>query len=168
MASIDDLKAKLSGGGARPNLFRVTLNFPAYAGGDSELASFLTKSATIPPSVLGVIEVPFRGRKLKIPGDRTFETWNITVINDLGYKLRNAFMAWSNGINANADNTGTSVPNDYMTDLLVEQLDSNENVVKSYKIVGSWPSNIGEIELNNETNDTIEEFTVEFQYQYWV
>lgn len=79
---VDDFKAKLKGGGARPNLFKATINFPAYAQGDVEITSFMCKAAQLPSSVMGIIEVPFRGRQLKIAGDRTFETWSPTILND--------------------------------------------------------------------------------------
>ena len=59
---VDDFKSKLTGGGARPNLFKVTCNFPTYVGGDVEKASFMCKAAQLPASVLGLVEVPFRGR----------------------------------------------------------------------------------------------------------
>lgn len=167
MANIDNFKAKLIGGGARPNLFKVVCNFPGYAGGDTELGSFLIKAAALPASVVSSIEVPYRGRKLKIAGDRTFEPWTITVINDTDFKLRNAFERWMNGLNAHKNNTGLVNPSDYQTDITVQQLDKEQNVIKSYTLRGAFPSNVSQIDLNFETNDQIEEFTVELQYQYW-
>lgn len=164
---IDDFKSKLKGGGARPNLFKVTLNFPGYAGGDVELASFLCKGASLPGSVINPMEVPFRGRQLKVAGDRPFENWTVTVINDTDFNVRDAVERWMNGINAHSANTGITNPLDYQTDLLVEQLDKDESILKTYNIRGAFPSNLSEIDLNYETVDTIEEFTVEFSYQYW-
>ena len=107
---VDDFKAKLKGRGARPNLFRATVNFPAYAGGDVELTSFMCKAAQLPASVMNVIEVPFRGRQLIIAGDRTFETWSPTIINDTGFEERNALEKWMNGINGHSANTGITNP----------------------------------------------------------
>jgi hypothetical protein len=167
MANIDDFKSKLAGGGARPNLFKVTCNFPAYAAGDNELASFLIKAAALPASVMAPIEVPFRGRKMKIAGDRTFEPWTITVINDGGFVLRNAFERWMNGINTHVDNTGLLDPRDYQTDMSIQQLGRDESVLKTYDLRGVFPTNLSQIEVNYETNDAIEEYTVELQYQYW-
>ena len=164
---VDDFKSKLRGGGARPNLFKATVNFPGYAGGDVELTSFLCKAAQLPASVMNVIEVPFRGRQLKIAGDRTFETWTVTILNDTDFSIRNAMERWMNGINAHAANTGLTNPVDYQADLIVEQLDRDESVVKKYNFRGCFPTNIAAIDVNYETVDQVEEFTVEFQVQYW-
>lgn len=165
--NIDEFKARLQGGGARPNLFKVTVNYPSYVGGDISTASFMVKGAALPGSVVAPIEVPFRGRKLQIAGDRTFEPWTITVINDTDFEVRNAMERWMNGINAHTSNVGITNPNDYQADLIVEQLDKDESVIKTYAFRGCFPTNISAIDLNYETNDTIEEFTVEFQLQYW-
>jgi hypothetical protein len=164
---LDDFKAKLKGGGARPNLFRATVNFPGYAEGDVELTSFLCKAAQLPASVMNPIDVPFRGRQLKIAGDRTFEPWTPTIINDTDFSVRNAMERWMNGINAHQANTGLVNPVDYQADLIVEQLDRDESVIKTYNFRGCFPTNISAIDLSYETVDTIEEFTVEFQVQYW-
>ena len=164
---VDDFKAKLKGGGARPNLFRATVNFPAYAGGDVELTSFMCKAAQLPASVMNVIEVPFRGRQLKIAGDRTFETWSPTIINDTGFEVRNALEKWMNGINGHSANTGITNPVGYQADLLVEQLDKDGSVLKTYTFRGCFPINFSAIELSYDTVDTLEEFTAEFQVQYW-
>ena len=165
--NIDDFKAKLKGGGARPNLFKATINFPAYAQGDVEITSFMCKAAQLPGSIMGIVEVPFRGRILKIAGDRTFETWSPTILNDTDFVVRNAMERWMNGINAHSANTGLVAPADYSADLVVEQLDRDEAVLKRYNFRGCFPTSIGAIDLAYETNDVIEEFTVEFQVQYW-
>ena len=164
---VDDFKAKLKGGGARPNLFKATINFPAYAQGDVEVTSFMCKAAQLPSSVMGIIEVPFRGRQLKIAGDRTFETWSPTILNDTDFVVRDSMERWMNGINAHSANTGLVAPADYSADLVVEQLDRDETVLKRYNFRGCFPTNIGAIDLAYDTNDAIEEFTVEFQVQYW-
>ena len=164
---VDDFKAKLKGGGARPNLFRATFNFPVYAGGDVELTSFMCKAAQLPASIMNVIEVPFRGRQLKIAGDRTFEVWSPTVINDTGFEVRNALERWMNGMNGHSANTGITNPVAYQADLLVEQLDKDGSVLKTYKFRGCFPTNLSAIELSYDTVDTLEEFTVDFQVQYW-
>lgn len=170
--SLDTFKAKLRGGGARPNLFKVTIPFPVATGGDTELTSFMVKGASLPSSVINPIEVPYRGRKLKVAGDRTFEPWTITVINDNDMGIRNAFERWMNLINRNVSNTSAYVDGNslnYYSDVYVDQLDRNQVAIptKSYEIIGAFPTNIGAIDLNYETNDTVEEFTVELNYQYW-
>jgi hypothetical protein len=164
---VDDFKSKLTGGGARANMFKVTLNFPAYAQGDVELTSFLCKGAQLPASVIGTIEVPFRGRTLKIAGDRTFETWSVTVINDAEFVVRDSMERWMNGINQHNANTGLSDPVDYQADMIVEQLRRDGTVSKRYDFRGTFPTNISAIDLSYDTADAIEEFTVEFQVQYW-
>ena len=164
---IDDFKSRLTGGGARANMFKATVNFPGYAEGDVELTSFLCKAAQLPASILSPVEIPFRGRKLIMAGDRTLEPWTITVINDTDFKVRNAFERWSNGINQHEANVGIANPNDYMADMIVEQLDKEGKAVKRYDFRGTFPTNIGAIDLSYENENTIEEFTVELQVNYW-
>lgn len=164
---VDDFKAKLVGGGARPNLFKATVNFPAYAGGDVELTSFMVKAAQLPASTIGAINVPFRGRQVLIAGDRTFEPWTITVINDIDFKVRNAFERWMNGINQHRANTGLTNPVDYQADMEIAQLDKAGNEVKVYKFRGTFPTAMSAIEVSYESTDQVEEFTVELQVQYW-
>lgn len=164
---VDSFKSKLVGGGARANLFKVTMNFPSYAGGNPELCSFMIKGAALPASTIASVEVAFRGRKLKIAGDRTFEAWTITVINDTKMDIRNSFERWMNGINSHVANSGLANPRDYQADLMVEQLDKAGVTTKSYVIRGAFPTSVAAIDLNYDTNDAIEEFAVEFQYQYW-
>ena len=165
--SVDDFKAKLKGGGARANLFKATINFPAYANGDVELTSFMCEAAQLPASTMGVIAIPFRGRQLKIAGDRTFEQWSPTIINDTDFRVRDAMERWMNGINAHSANTGLTAPVDYEADLIVEQLDRDESVLKTYNFRGCFPSAISAIDLAYGTNDDIERFTVTFEMQYW-
>ena len=164
---INDFKSKLVGGGARNNLFRVTANFPSYASGNVELASFMIKAAQLPSSVIAPITVPFRGRQLQVAGDRTFEAWGVTVINDTNFALRNAFERWMNGINAHAANTGLIRPTSYQADLAVEQLNKDGAVLKKYDFRGCWVSSISAIDLSYDAENTIEEFGVEFQVTYW-
>jgi hypothetical protein len=164
---VDDFKAKLKGGGARANLFKATVNFPGYAGGDVELTSFLCKAAQLPASVMAEIIVPFRGRELKIAGDRTFDTWDITVINDTDFNVRAAMERWMNGINAHSANVGLTNPTDYQADLIVEQLDKDGSTLKTYNFRGAFPTNISPIDVSYEINNQIEEFVTTFQVQYW-
>lgn len=164
---VDDFKSKLVGGGARANLFKATINFPSYAAGDVELTSFMCKAAQLPASVIAPITIPFRGRQLQIAGDRTFEPWTITVINDTDFSVRNAMERWMNGINQHNNNTGLVDPVEYQADMVVEQLNKNGDSVKRYDFRGTFPTNVSAIELSYDTENAIEEFTVELQVQYW-
>ena len=169
MANINDFKAKLAGGGARSNQFKVTMPFPGYAqvGGEIEDLAFLCRSTTIPAMNVGVVNVPFRGRQIKIAGDRTFDEWSITVLNDTNFKLRNAFERWQNGINNMTDNEGLTNPVDYQVDAFVDHLDRNGNTIKSYTLRGLYPIQIAAIDLNFDEATAIEEFSVTFAYQYF-
>lgn len=174
MSNLSEFKSKFTGGGARPNLFEAQIYFPSgVSGGDkaTKLSSFMIKAASIPSSVIGTIEVPYRGRKLKVAGDRSFEPWTITVINDTGMELRKAFEDWMNLINRHTSNT-SNLPSGALTyykNVIVKQLAraSSNTPVQTYTFVDAYPTNIGAIELNYETNDAVEEFTVELNYQYW-
>lgn len=166
--TITQFKNKLSGGGARPNLFEVRLNFLDNLTGDSnDLDRFMVKAAALPASNLGPIDVPFRGRILKVAGDRTFDTWTVTVLNDTNFTLRSAFEEWMNKINNVNDATGIITPADYMKDAFVDQLDRDGSVLRTYRFIDIFPTNVSQIDLSYDTTDTIEEFTVEFQVQYW-
>ena len=169
MANISDFKAKLAGGGARSNQFKVTMPFPGYAqvGGEIEDLAFLCTSTTIPAMAIGNVNVPFRGRQIKIAGDRTFADWSITVLNDTNFKLRNAFERWQNGINNMSDNEGLTNPVDYQVDAFVDHLDRNGNTVKSYTLRGVFPTNIAPIELTYDEQTAIEQFDVTFNYQFF-
>lgn len=164
---IDNFKAKLTGGGARSNLFRVIMNFPSYAQGDIELASYMAKAASFPPSTTEAIDVPFRGRQIPLEGDRTFPPITITFINDVTHPVRDAFVRWKNQMSNHSGNIGLSNPADYMVDFKVEQLSKDGTVTATYDIRSGWPLSVGEIEVSFENNNTVEEFPVEFRYLYW-
>jgi hypothetical protein len=170
LRTISDFKSRLSGGGARPNLFEVELAFPDAVAINNDIlqkARFLVKAAALPASTIAPIDVPFRGRILKIAGDRTFETWTITVINDTDFSIRSAFEKWMNTINKMSDATGVVDPEAYQKDATVKQLDRDGSVLRSYKFWDIFPTNISTIDLSYETTDTLEEFTVELQVQWW-
>ena len=169
MANINDFKAKLAGGGARANQFKVTMPFPGYAqvGGEIEELAFLCRATALPGMTVPAFNVPFRGRSVKIAGDRTIEDWNVTVYNDTNFKLRNAFERWMNGINNMTDNEGLTNPADYQVDAFVDQLDRNGATIKSYTLRGAFPNTIAPIELTYDEATAIEEFAVTFSYQYF-
>ena len=186
--TLSQFKSKLAGGGARPNLFEVSIpTFPtaiaeAWSPGDDNengMFKFLAKATSLPASNLGNIEIPFRGRTLKVAGDRTFDDWTVTIINDEDFKLRTAFERWSNVISRLDDATGVTNPSSYMTDGFVQQLgrgptantgsnDGGESsVLRTYKFFDVFPVTVAEIALSYDTTDTLEEFDVTFRYQYF-
>ena len=170
MASRNDFKANLIGGGARANQFRVTITPPPgiALGLDVRRTSFMCKGTNLPAQELTPIEVPFRGRKIYIAGDREFgETWTTTFINDTDFMIRNAMERWSNGINDLALNTGVIDPADYQTDLTVEQLDRDDTILKTYIFRSAWPVSISAIELTSEAADALEEFECTWRYQHF-
>ena len=192
LKTITELKSKLSGGGARPNLFEVSIpSLPECASqrnkwkGDDNGAGkmqFLCKATALPASNIANIDVPFRGRILKVAGDRTVDTWTITVINDEDFIIRNHMEDWMNGISKLDNNTGATNPQSYMTDANVVQLghgaglginatgntaDTSSTQLRRYNFFDIFPTNVSTIDLSYDSTDTIEEYTVEFQVQYW-
>ena len=169
MANINDFKARLSGGGARANQFKVTMPFPGYAsvGGETSDLAFLCQATALPGQTLGTVAVPFRGRVLNIAGDRTFNPWSVTILNDTDFKLYRAFERWMNGINNMTDNEGLTNPVDYQVDVFVDQLDRNGATLKSYTLRGAYPTTLADIDLSYSTNDAVETFTCSLQYQYF-
>ena len=169
MANINDFKAKLAGGGARSNQFKVTMPFPGYAsiGGEIEELAFLCRATSIPSMEVANINVPFRGRSIKIAGDRTIPSWSITVYNDTNFKLRDAFERWQNGINNMSDNEGLTNPVDYQVDCFLDHLDRNGNTIKSYTLRGVYPTAIAAIPLDYEEQGAIEQFEVTLDYQFF-
>ena len=170
LRKISDFKSRLSGGGARPNLFQVELAFPdavAIANDVLQKSRFLVKAAALPASTIAPVAIPFRGRILKVAGDRTFETWTITVITDTDFVIRSAMEKWMNVINKLEDATGLTDPDEYHKDAFGHQLDRDGSILRSYKFWDIFPTNISTIDLNYETTDTIEQFDVEMQVHWW-
>lgn len=169
LRKITDFKSKLTGGGARSNLFEVVLSFPDIAPTDTNVldkSRFLVKGANLPASNVAPIDVPFRGRTLKVAGDRTFESWTVTVINDTDFSIRSAFENWMNKINRVSDNTGVTDPTAYTADAFVYQLDRDGSTLRAYHFYDIFPTSIGAITLDYNTPN-IQEFIVEFQILWW-
>ena len=182
--TISNFKSALRGGGARPNLFEVAIpDMPSYVDGgiygnvDKSTLRFMCKAANMPASNVAPVDVPFRGRILKVAGDRTFDVWTVTIINDEGFRLRNAMEQWMDLISKLSNNLGATDPAAYMTNAKVYQLgrgsssssktsDGNANaVLKEYEFIDIFPTNISAIDLSYDSSDAIEEFTVDFQVQ---
>tara|TARA_Y100000034_G_scaffold90822_1_gene109461 strand:+ start:225 stop:758 length:534 start_codon:yes stop_codon:yes gene_type:complete len=168
MPNIDEFKASLLGGGARANQFRVTITEPTGIGVglDIRKTSFLVSAASIPAMNIPNIAIPFRGRTINIAGDREFaDAWTTTFYNDTDFMIRNAMERWSNGINDLATGTGVVNPSDYQSDLMVEHLDRDDTILKSYIFRSAWPEGVTEIALSSEASTAIETFDVTWRYQ---
>ena len=182
--TIDKFKSRLTGGIARPNLFEVVLAFPDGVVDESvsdidPKTRFLVKAAALPASNIAPISVPFRGRQLKIAGDRTFDEWTITVINDTDFAIRGSFERWMNSMSKVSDNAGNINPEDYTKDAYVYQLgragvdagsqssQANMPILRTYKFYSVFPTNVSQIDLSYDSSDAVEEFTVTLQVQWW-
>jgi len=186
--SLTDFKSKLASGGARPNLFEVQLpSFPSSIqeawkssdSGEAGMMQFLCKAAQLPASTVTPVNVPFRGRQLKVAGERVIDPWTVTIINDEDFRLRTAFERWANVMSKLDDATGVTNPTSYMTDAYVYQLGRGKekfaeknkgdrsSVLRTYRFYDIWPSAVSAIDVNYDTENTIEEFTVEFQVQWF-
>ena len=169
---VDDFRSKLIGGGARANMFSVDITFPGYAGGDTEITSFMCRAAQLPASIIGLVEVPFRGRIVKLAGDRTFEPWTITVYNDTDFAVRSAFEKWMDGLNTHVGNEGAQSNNSgigrYASNIEVHQLDQKGKKVMTYYLKNAFPTNVAAIDLDFAQVGEIEQFQVTIEYDYWV
>ena len=180
--SIVDFRSRLKGGGARSNLFEVQMAFPDFAKPVNEALNdipFLVKAAEIPASNIGNIPVPFRGRVLPIAGDRTFDPWTVTIINDTNFRLRDVMERWSDGINDIQTAQGTTNPEEYQTQAKVLQLsrgidtngkvrsNSNIPILREYDFIGIYPNTVSNIPLDFGATDQIEEFQVTFNYLFY-
>lgn len=182
--TIDKFKSRISGGIARPNLFEVVLATPDGVV-DTDVndfgikSRFLVKAAALPASNIAPISVPFRGRTLKIAGDRTFDEWTVTVINDTDFAIRSSMERWMNSIAKVSDNSGLTNPEDYIKDLKIYQLgraqvaqntqesETDMPILRTYKFHGCFPTNVSQLDLSYDQADALEEFTVTFQVQWW-
>jgi hypothetical protein len=170
--TVNDFKSKLVYQGTKQNLFQVLLPFPAVSQATAQtgLFSFMCKAASLPPEEMGVVPVPYFGRQIKVPGDRTFPEWQVTVINDEGFELRDAFEVWSNAINghfSNLRNPAAQLSPGFQVNATVQQYGKIGDVIKEYDLIGVWPSAVTQIDLAWDANDQIEDFQVTLQYDWW-
>ena len=181
--NITNFRDRLVGGGARPNLFEVNIELPDGVIGQADYRDdvrFMVKAAEIPSANIGNIPVPFRGRVLPVAGDRTFDPWTVTVINDSKFNIRDAMEQWSNKINDLQFDVGDISPSNYQTKAEVIQLSRGGkttsasstggetiNVLRTYNFEGIYPSVVSSIPLDYGATDSIEEFQVTFNYLFW-
>ena len=165
--NINNFKNALSKGGVRPFLFRVQGNI-----GNTTLPSevgYLCKAASLPASTIGAVEVPYRGRKLKLPGEREYAEWTLTFLSDGDFKLRNAFEKWMDDINqtvANVSTTEHNLSGALFPDWNIDHLDRKGEPVKAYKFFHCWPSEVAAVDVSTDASDLVE-FTVTMQFDYW-
>jgi|LWDU01.1.fsa_nt_gi hypothetical protein len=170
MANIESFKSNLTGGGARANHFKVIMTFPslANAGAAGEEFTYLCKSASLPTSTIQEVEVPYRGRILKLAGDRTYDNWETNIINDTDFNIRNAIEGWMDAFERTiAEGDNTMDPAAYQSSAIVHQLDRQSKTIKTYKFFGLWPSVCGEIALDYDQATAVEEFPVTWTYNYF-
>ena len=181
--NITNFRDRLVGGGARPNLFEVNIELPDGVIGQADYRDdvrFMVKAAEIPAANIGNIPVPFRGRVLPVAGDRTFDPWTVTIINDSKFNIRDAMEQWSNKINDLQFDVGDISPSNYQTKAEVFQLSRGGkttsasstggetiNVLRTYNFEGIYPSVVSSIPLDYGATDSIEEFQVTFNYLFW-
>jgi|SRR6056300_1064259 len=167
--NISEFKARLGAGGARPNQFRVFLSFPGYVTGVDTSYSLLVTGAAVPASTVNPAIIQYRGREVKLAGERIFDPWTVTIVNDTAQSLRQPFEAWMNGMNDRAGNSGILTPSDYQTDVVIQHLDRNDEVLPGgqYTLRDAFPIQMSEIALAYSQNDILEEYTVTFQYAHY-
>jgi T4-like virus tail tube protein gp19 len=172
--NVAEFRSNLIGDGARPNLFQVNLQFPVISGKDiattSKKISFLARAAQLPGSTVGTVPVYYFGRELKFAGNRTFADWTLQIINDEDFSIRKSLEAWLNAVNSHTGNLRSSSavsPSSYTTDASVTQFGKTGDALKTYNFVGMFPIDVAPIDLDWSSNDSIEEYSVTFAYQYW-
>ena len=170
--NIEQFKSNFGDGGARPNLFKVRLQFPAAVGQIASSGAFLIRAAQIPSSTIAQVDVPYFGRQVRVAGNRTFEPWTVTVLNREDFDVRNALERWMNTINAHEANVSAVASNSlsaYKANAFVDHYgkDGEGNKIAEYEFKGLFPTELSTIELAWDTNDVVEEFTCTFAYDYW-
>ena len=171
--NVSEFRSQLIGDGARPNLFSVTLVFPTIVGNGSaagQKLTFMAKASQLPGSSIGTVPVYYFGRETKFAGNRTFPDWTLQIINDEDFTVRNAMENWMNSLNSNQGNVRNASaggPTSYTTDATVNQYGKTGEIIKSYNFVGMFPIDVAPIDLDWSSNDSIEEYSVTFAYQYW-
>lgn len=169
--NVDIFKASLIDGGARPNQFKVRLSFPTYVSDALSAAAsapFLVSVAELPGQTVNPAIVQYRGREVKLAGDRVYAPWTITVLNDTEFTIRNALEQWMDGMDDYTGKFGRLNPSEYQKDLEVVQLDRNGNELKTYRVLSAMPVDLSPVALDFGANDQVSTFTVTWQYQHFV
>ena len=171
--NVTEFRANLVGDGARPNLFQVVLTLPQFANNATaagQKLQFMAKAAQLPGSTVGTVPLYYFGREMKFAGNRSFTDWTLQIINDEDFVIRNSMESWMNAVNSHAGNirnTSAASPSSYAVDATVTQYGKTGSAINTYSFVGLFPLDIAPIDLDWGSNDTIEEYSVTFAYQYW-
>jgi hypothetical protein len=166
--NINEFRTKLKNGGARPNQFQVIISFPVQTGVQLGVSTYLVNVAELPGQTIGVAPVFYRGREIKLAGDKVFAPFTCTVLNDTDFTLRQGLELWMNLIESNTRKTGYTDPSLYQSVIDVNQLDRQGNILRSYKLNGAFPTDIAPIGLDFAANDQLSTFGVTFQYQDFI
>jgi len=167
--NIDEIRAGLALGGARPTLFQVQITNPVTTIAD-DITPFLVRATNMPNSTINPIEIPYFGRKIKIAGDRVFDVWSTTIMNDEDFRIRNALENWHNEINtlqSNLNVRGSSAPAEYKSVATVTQFAKSGEELRTYRFEGLFPLELSTIDLDWESTDIIENFAVTWAYDYF-
>ena len=162
--NVTEFTGAIKNGGARPNLFEATILSPS---GDMSDFRYMCKAAQVPGSTIPAIDVPYFGRQIRVAGNRTFEPWTVTIMNDENFTIRNGLEGWMEKINSHVGNNTVLPLESYKTTGDVIHFGKNGGKIARYQFEGLFPTEIGAIELSWENNDQIEEYTVTFAYDYW-
>ena len=172
---VNQFRTNLIGDGARPNLFEVQLQFPGFVGAGGQAGNqsrFFVKTAQIPGSTIGMVPLYYFGRETKLAGNRTFAGWSIQIINDENYLIRQAFEQWINGINDPSQNirdpAASVIDGGYGTDMFITHFSKTGDVIKQIQLVGAFPNDVGPLDMDWGSNDTIQEYSVNIEFQYWL
>ena len=167
MANLSGFTSALQGGGARANQFMVTMGGTGATGLTNNF-HFLCRSAQVPALTIGEVAVPYRGRVIYLAGDRTYDAWTVTIMNDRNYSVRAFLENWMDDM---SDIGGTTKANaisaaSYYANATVQQLDRNNKAIRTYKLEGLWPTTLDAIDLSYDANDAIEEFGATFRFNW--
>ena len=168
--SINQFRAELKNGGVRPNQFAMSITFPQAVPNSSSLnrtSSFLVNVAELPGVSIGTVPIYYRGRELKLPGDKSFAPFTCTILNDTDFSLRAGIEGWMNLIENNINKQGYTDPALYLSTISISQLDRSGNTLRNYMMYGAYPNDIGAVGLDFSANDQLSTFQVAFQYQHY-
>ena len=161
---LDDMtRAFESGDLARPNLFEVEI---PYLGRNF---SFKCKAAPMPAGIVEKVPVGYMNRKINLAGDRTFDDWTVTIYNDDAHTTRQEIVDWQGICHGQGNEITGGTPAEYKKTAIVRQYHRDgKTVTKEITITGLWPTNVGEVQMDWDSNNEIETFEVTFAMDWWL